>query len=94
MSVFAGEPSCPSCTSYTTTPAVELVSLADPLEDGDEEPLPGYDQWCAQVEAADELADLREWARQSLACAPIACTCNRHQVCLRCRCQAIVDSRR
>jgi hypothetical protein len=118
MHVYAGEPYCPSCTSYVTTPQVELVSLADPLDDPPAEatramvdgvnaamkaahPLPdlqdvpdaeaGYLDWLREREQCEEWHDLMEWARQTLTCAPLPCTCLRTLRCLRCRVAALVE---
>jgi hypothetical protein len=71
----------------------EQLTMSERLPDLAHEPgaEQGYLEWISERMVDEELADLREWARQSLLCAPLPCVCL-NKTCLRCRVQAIVDS--
>jgi hypothetical protein len=66
---------------------------AEPLPDLADEPgaAQGYEEWISQRMIDEELADLIQWARQTLLCAPLPCVCL-NRTCLRCRVDAIVNS--
>jgi hypothetical protein len=81
LEVFEGKPYCPDCTSYCPCPP-DLAEEPDAAA--------GYEEWLGELAAREELADLREWARQTLQCAPLPCVCL-NKTCLRCRVSAIVS---
>jgi hypothetical protein len=53
----------------------------------------GYEEWMREREQCEEWNDLQEWARLTLACAPLPCACLRTLRCLRCRVAALVEPR-
>jgi hypothetical protein len=50
-----------------------------------------YEAWISERMLDEELSDIKEWCRLTLACAPLPCVCL-NRTCLRCRVAALVTT--